>query len=153
MLFVIFQDDNKDKESNGVCGCSRHYTAKRNDIGELYTIVRARIVGLPLGPCIFRICQNFTSAVCAYYYIDTECYNIEANHDKVQTEPVHSPDLYLPSLRSHWPTQPCASAECQQSIYQNKSADWSRAHLASGIPPENRSRSNRARYRSCVTQK
>ena len=52
----------------------------------------------------FRICQNFTSAVCAYYYIDTECYNIEANHDKVQTEPVHSPDLNLSSLRSHWPT-------------------------------------------------
>ena len=30
--------------------------------------------------------------------------NIEANHDKVQTEPVHSSDLYLLSLRSHWPT-------------------------------------------------
>ena len=40
-----------------------------------------------------------------------------------------------------------------QFKYQNKSADWSRARLASGIPPENRSRSNRARYRSGVTQK
>ena len=42
---------------------------------------------------------------------------------------------------------------CQQSIYQNKSADWSRARLASGIPQENRSRRDRARYRSGVTQK
>ena len=67
----------------------------------MHTCAR-RIV--PLGPRIFRICQNFTSAVCAYYHIDTECYNIEANHDKVQTEPIHSPDLYLSSLRSHWPT-------------------------------------------------
>ena len=76
MLFVILQDDDNDKESNGVCGCSRHYTEKRNEVGELCTLVRGRIV--PLGPRIFRIGQNFTSAVCAYYYIDTECY-IEAN--------------------------------------------------------------------------
>ena len=63
MLFVILQDDDNDKESTGVCGCSRHYTEKRNDVGELCTLVRGRIV--PLGPRIFRICQNFTSAVCA----------------------------------------------------------------------------------------
>ena len=56
MLFVILQDDDNDKESNGMCGCSKHYNEKRNDVGELCTLVRARIV--PLGP---RICQNFTS--------------------------------------------------------------------------------------------
>ena len=36
---------------------------------------------------------------------------------------------------------------------QNKSADWSRARLASGIPLGNRSRSDRARYRSGVTRR
>ena len=98
MLFVILQDDDKDKESNGVCGCSRHYTEKRNDVGELCTLVRARIV--PIEPRIFeyvRISQaQFALVICGY--IDTECYNIEANHDKVQTEPVHSPDLYLSTI-------------------------------------------------------
>ena len=57
MLFVILQDDDKDKESNGVCGCSRHYSEKRNDIGELYTLVRVRIV--PLGPLIFPNMSEF----------------------------------------------------------------------------------------------
>ena len=54
---------------------ARHYTEKRNDVGELCTLVHARIV--PLGQHFANrpLCQNFTSAVCAYYYIDTECYN------------------------------------------------------------------------------
>ena len=66
MLFVILQDDDKDKESNGVCGCSRHYTEKRNDVGELCTLVR-RIV--PIGPRIFRIIIRISQAQFAHIII------------------------------------------------------------------------------------
>ena len=67
MLFVILQDDDKDKESNGVCGCSRHYTEKRNDVGELCTLVRARIV--PLGPRLFSEYVRISQAQFAHFII------------------------------------------------------------------------------------
>ena len=101
MLFVILQDDDKDKESNGVCGCSRHYTEKRNDVGELCTLVRALIV--PIEPRIFEYVR-ISQAQFAHIISILNVYNIEANHDKVQTEPVHSPDLNLSSIQGHWPT-------------------------------------------------
>ena len=56
------------------------------------------------------------------------------------------------------PTKPLAYARqwhARQRRVNNRkrSADWSRARLASGLPLGNRSRSDRARCRSGVTQK
>ena len=98
LLFVILQDDD-DKEgrigTKVMSGFTRHYTEKRNDVGEFCTLQCVRTIWHTAMTTVFsRICWTFTSTVCAYS-IDTECYNIEANHDKVLRTYRDSPDIFL----------------------------------------------------------
>ena len=59
-------------------------------------------------PQYVRISQAQFAHITVYYSIDTECYNIETNHDKVQTEPVDR--FREPILLTYFiePTKPLA---------------------------------------------
>ena len=155
LLFVILRDDD-DKEGRIGTNGMGHYTEKRNDVGEFCTLVRELYRydhGLfEYSPSMSEFHKRSLRTL-AYIILSILNYNIEPNHDKVPTEPVDrfrkpiSSDLFLSSLRSHWP------ARQRHVNNQNKSAGWTRACLASGFPPGNRSRRDLARYRSGITQK
>ena len=72
---------------------------------------------------------------------------LRKTHDKVQTTYIRL------TYRAHEATGLHTPACQRHVINQNKSADWSTAHLASGFPSGNRSGSDRVQYRLGVTQK
>ena len=107
LCYLLILQDNDDKEG-GIDTLGARVTAleKRNDSAHLC----ANYKGLLLWRQIFRVCPNFTSADCAYS-IDNECYNIEANHDKVQRTCILLPCFYL----AYEATGLRASEACEQS--------------------------------------
>ena len=146
MLFVILQDD--DKESNGVFGCSRHYTEKRNNAGELCTLVRARIV--PLGPRIFFEYVRISQAQFAHIIISI--LNVTTSR-QTTIKCRQSQYILLTYIYRAYEATGLRRPARQRNVNNQFIKTKARIGLASGIPPENRSRSNRARYRSGVTQK
>ena len=158
LLFLILQNDDDEKEgrisAKGESGCTIHYTEKRNDVGEFCTLVRELEGSMDYGAYgydygFFEYMSDFHKRSLHIFYRSLNVTISRQTHGKVQTTYI----LLIYVYRANEVTGLHTPARQRHVINHNKSADWSTAHLASGFPSGNRSRSDRARYRSGVTQK